>query len=117
MASKLTAEQKWKRYNSRTSKNMAAHNRSGGSVRSPVRSLSGASPKDKYDRAKFISRKATQVLSSRQPLKDKDGDPTPAAMQFRRWAASTPKNYDDVRKLKTRAIKQKESLAKKLGKK
>lgn len=117
MAKKLTAKEKWDRYNKRTNKNMAAHNASGGSVRKPVRQVSGASDKDKYDRAKFISRKATQVLSLRQPLKDKDGDPTPAAMQFKRWAAPTPKTYDDVRKLKASATKQKERLAKKLGKK
>ena len=116
MAKKLTAKEKWERYDKRTSKNMAAHNRAGGSVRKPVRSVAGASDSDKYDRAKFISRKATQVLSQRQPLTDKDGDPTPAAMQFRRWGAGTPKTYDAVRKLKTTATKQKGRLAKKLGK-
>jgi len=117
VAGKLTANEKWERYNRRTTKNMAAHNRAGGSVRKPVRSVAGASDSSKYDRAKFISRKAAQVLSQRQPLKDKDGDPTPAAMQFRRWAAPTPKTYEAVRKLKTSATKQKERLAKKLGKK
>lgn len=113
---KLTAAEKWRRYDSRTSKAMAKHNRGGGSVRKPVRNLAGASDTDKYDRAKFISRKATQVLSQRQPLKDKDGDPTPAAMQFRRWAAPTPGSYEAVRKLKNSAEKQKKRLAKKLGK-
>lgn len=116
MPSKLTAKEKWERYNKRTNKNMAAHNAAGGSVRKPVRSTTGASDKDKYDRAKFISRKATQVLARKQPLKDKDGDPTPAAMQFRRWAAPTPTTYADVRKLKSTAEKQKERLAKKLKK-
>jgi hypothetical protein len=33
-------------------------------------------------------------------LKDKEGRPTPSAMQFKRWDAPMPENMSDVRRLK-----------------
>jgi hypothetical protein len=79
---------------------MAEHNREGGSVRKPVRSTKGASRQDQWDRAKFIYRKAAQALSAGHPLTKPDGTPTPAALQFKRWAAKVPKNQEDLRSLK-----------------
>lgn len=94
------AAKRFEEYDARTTKKMAIHNREGGSVRKPVRSTKGASRSDQYDRAKFIYRKAAQALSAGHPLQDKNGAPTPAAMQFRRWAAKVPKNQEDLRELK-----------------
>jgi hypothetical protein len=96
----LSAEEKYKRYDKRTNKKMAEHNRSGGSVAKPVRDVAKASPARKLTRGKFLLRKATQILKQSQPLKDKQGRPTPAAMQFKRWDAPIPSNYDSVRRLK-----------------
>ena len=92
---------KFEKYDARTSKKMAEYNREGGGVRKPVRSVAGASTGDKYDRAKFIYRKAAQALSAGHPLKDKNGEATPAAMQFKRWAAPVPQNQADLQKLKS----------------
>ena len=94
------AAKRFEAYDRRTTQKMAEHNRSGGSVRKPVRSTKGASQGDQYDRAKFIYRKAAQALSAGHPLQDKNGAPTPAAMQFKRWAAKVPKNQEDLRELK-----------------
>lgn len=94
------AAKRFEAYNEATNRKMAEHNRSGGSVRKPVRSTKGASRSDQYDRAKFIYRKAAQALSAGHPLQDKNGAPTPAAMQFKRWAAKVPKNQEDLRELK-----------------
>ena len=91
---------KWEKYNARVSKQMAAYNREGGSVRQPVRSTKGASREDQWDRAKFITRKASQALTAGHPLKDKNGEATPAALQFKRWAAKVPQNQADLRELK-----------------
>ena len=91
---------KFEKYDARTSKKMAEYNREGGGVRKPVRSVAGASTSDKYDRAKFIYRKAAQALSAGHPLKDDNGTPTPAALQFKRWAAKVPQNQQDLRELK-----------------
>lgn len=96
----LSAQEKYDRYNKRTNKKMADYNRSGGSVASPVRDISKASPQRKLTRGKFLLRKATQILKQKQPLKDKQGRPTPAAMQMKRWDAPIPNNYDAVRRLK-----------------
>lgn len=96
----LSAKEKYKRYNKRTNKKMAEYNRSGGSVAKPVRDVAKASPARKLTRGKFLLRKATQILKQSQPLKDKQGRPTPAAMQFKRWDAPIPSNYDSVRRLK-----------------
>lgn len=91
---------KFEEYDARTSKKMAEYNRKGGGVRKPVRSTKGASREDQWDRAKFIYRKASQALSAGQPLKDESGAPTPAAMQFKRWAAKVPQTQEDLRELK-----------------
>lgn len=99
---------KWEKYNARASKQMAAYNREGGSVRQPVRSVAGASTGDKYDRAKFIYRKAAQALSMGHNLKDKNGEATPAALQFKRWAAKVPQNQADLQELKKLGARLKE---------
>ena len=96
----LSAKEKYDRYNKTTNKRMAEYNRSGGSVARPVRDVSQASPARKFTRGKFLLRKASQILSSMPPLKDKKGRPTPSAMQFKRWDAPMPKNISDVRRLK-----------------
>ena len=87
-------------YDKRTTRKMAEHNREGGSVRKPVRSTKNASTADKYDRAKFIYRKAAQAITAGHPLKNDKGEPTPAALQFKRWGFPVPQNQDDLRKLK-----------------
>jgi len=94
------AAEAFRAYDRKTTKDMAEHNREGGSVRKPVRSVAGASTGDKYDRAKFIYRKAAQALSAGHPLQDKNGTPTPAAMQFKRWGAKVPQNQADLQALK-----------------
>lgn len=95
-------------YDRRTNKKMAKHNRSGGDVRKPVRKVKGASEGDKWDRAKFNSRKAAQILSRKDPLKDDKGNPTPAAMQFKRWGEKIPDTLEDVQGILSRANRQKE---------
>ena len=95
------AAKRFESYDRATTKKMAEHNRSGGDVRAPVRSLKGASTGDKYDRAKFIYRKAAQALSAGHPLKDEKGRATPAALQFKRWGAKTPKTQEDLKNLKS----------------
>ncbi len=65
---------KWEKYDRATTRKMAEYNRAGGGVRKPVRSVTGASTGDKYDRAKFIYRKASQALSMGHNLKDKNGE-------------------------------------------
>ena len=94
------AAEAFEKYDARTTKKMAEYNREGGGVRKPVRTTKGASRGDQYDRAKFIYRKAAQALSAGHPLKDKNGTPTPAAMQFKRWGAKTPKTEADLQALK-----------------
>ena len=95
-----TAKEKYESYNRSTNKKMARYNRAGNSVARRVRDVSNASPARKFTRGKFLLRKATQILSSMPPLKDKQGRPTPSAMQFKRWDAPMPKNMSDVRRLK-----------------
>lgn len=104
-------------YDRATNKKMAEHNRSGGDVRKPVRDVSGASDEAKYDRGNFLARKAGQALSMGHPLKDEKGDPTPAAMQFKRWDAPIPENRADLQRLKSVGENIKDRLAVKLGKK
>ena len=94
------AAEAFAKYDARTTKKMAEHNREGGSVRKPVRTVAGASRGDQYDRAKFIYRKAAQALSAGHPLKDAKGAPTPAALQFKRWAAKVPQTQADLQELK-----------------
>jgi hypothetical protein len=108
---------KFAAYDKATNKKMAEHNREGGDVRKPVRDVSGASDASKYDRGKFLARKAGQALSMSHPLKNDKGEPTPAALQFKRWDAPIPKNRADLQKLKTQGENIKERLAPKLGKK
>ncbi len=95
------AAEAFRAYDRKTTKDMAKYNSEGGSVRQPVRSTKGASRGDQYDRAKFIYRKAAQALSAGHPLKDKNGTPTPAAMQFKRWGAKVPQNQADLQALKS----------------
>ena len=97
----------FEKYDARTNKKMAEYNRAGGSVRKPVRSTKGASQEDQWDRAKFIYRKAAQAITAGHPLKDKSGAPTPAALQFKRWAAKVPQNRQDLQELKALGVKLK----------
>lgn len=90
----------YEKYDRRTNQKMAEHNREGGEVRKPVRKVEGASSQDKRDRARFAYRKATQALKQGHPLKDENGDPTPAAMQFKRWGFDTPQDRSDLLRLK-----------------
>ena len=98
----------FEKYDRQTTQKMAEHNRAGGSVRKPVRSTKNASTADKYDRAKFIYRKAAQAITAGHPLKNDKGEPTPAALQFKRWAAKVPQNPDDLRELKALGARLKE---------
>ena len=102
----------FEKYDQRTTKKMAEHNRAGGKVRAPVRSTKNASASDKYDRAKFIYRKAAQAITAGHPLKNDQGEPTPAALQFKRWGFPVPKNQDDLRKLKALGARIKERYRK-----
>lgn len=105
---KLDKAKGWfEKYDTRTNKKMAEYNREGGSVRKPVRSTKGASKEDQWDRAKFIYRKAAQALSAGHPLKDEKGAPTPAALQFKRWAAKVPKDREDLQDLKSLGVRLK----------
>ena len=103
-----TSKSAFAKYDAQTTRKMAEYNRAGGSVRKPVRSTQGASQEDQWDRAKFIYRKAAQALTAGHPLKDKSGTPTPAALQFKRWAAKVPKNQEDLRELKALGSRLKE---------
>jgi hypothetical protein len=95
------AAKRFEAYDRATTKKMAQYNKANnGDVRAPVRSLKGASTGDKYDRAKFIYRKAAQALTAGHPLKDKNGEATPAALQFKRWAAKVPQDREDLQELK-----------------
>jgi hypothetical protein len=100
---KPTPAEVYAKYDKRTNKAMAEHNAKGGSVRKPVRDAGSASSNDLYDRAKFGARKAQQAIKLSQPLKDKNGNPTPAAMQFKRWDYPVPKNQADLSKIKRQA--------------
>ena len=90
----------FEKYDKRTTKKMAEHNRAGGDVRSPVRSTKNASTADKLDRGNFAYRKASQALTQGHPLKNDQGEPTPAALQFKRWGFPVPQTQADLRKLK-----------------
>lgn len=113
---KPTAQQKYAKYDKATTKKMAEHNAAGGSVRKPVKDVSTAGTKDKYDRAKFGARKAQQALTANHPLKDKKGLPTPAAMQFKRWDYPVPQNEDDLKKILAQANRAKQTLKPKVKK-
>lgn len=117
MTAKRSTADAYKAYDKATNKKMAEHNRAGGDVRKPVRDVSGASDEAKYDRGKFLARKAGQALTQSHPLTKPNGEPTPAAMQFKRWDAPIPKNRADLQKLKTQGENIKKRLAGKLGKK
>lgn len=98
----------FKQYDRRTNAKMRQHNAEGGHVRKPVRKVKGASDRDLYDRAKFNSRKAAQILKRGDPLVDDKGNPTPAALQFKRWAEKVPKTKEDLRAILSRANTQKD---------
>lgn len=96
-------------YDRRTNRAMAAHNRAGGQVRKPVRTVGKASDRDKWDRAKFNARKAQQALSQNHPLVNEAGEPTPAALQFRRWGEKVPRTQQDLQDILARANRQKQA--------
>ena len=107
------AAKRFEAYDRRTTKKMAEHNRAGGDVRSPVRTTKGASQGDLKDRANFLYRKSSQAITARHPLQNKDGTPTPAAMQFKRWAEKIPKTQADLREIKAKAERLKKRYAEK----
>lgn len=113
---KKTPAQKYASYDKATTKKMAEHNAAGGSVRKPVKDVAKAGTKDKYDRAKFGARKAQQALTANHPLKDKNGNPTPAAMQFKRWDYPMPNNEADLKKILAQANRAKQTLKPKVKK-
>ena len=98
----------FEKYDRKTTSAMAEHNREGGSVRKPVRSTKNASTADKFDRGNFAYRKASQALTQSHPLKNDQGEPTPAALQFKRWGFPVPQNQADLRKLKALGARIKE---------
>jgi len=95
-------------YDKRTTRKMAQHNREGGSVRKPVRSTKDASSSDQFDRGNFAYRKASQAITAGHPLKNDKGEPTPAALQFKRWGFPVPQTQDDLRELKALGARLKE---------
>jgi hypothetical protein len=95
-------------YDKRTTRKMSQHNRAGGSVRKPVRSTKDASSSDQYDRGKFAYRKAAQAITAGHPLQNDKGEPTPAALQFKRWGFPVPQTQDDLRELKALGARLKE---------
>ena len=95
-------------YDKRTTRKMAEHNREGGSVRKPVRSTKNASASDKFDRGSFAYRKASQAITQSHPLQNDKGEPTPAALQFKRWGFPVPQTQADLRKLKALGARIKE---------
>ena len=101
MPSKLEIEKHFRKYDKRTTQAMTDLIQSGRSINRPVRTIKNASTKELRRRATFGQRKAIQILNQKQPLKDAKGLPTPAAMQFRRWAYKMPTTYADVRKILT----------------
>ena len=117
MTAKRSTADVYKAYDKATNKKMAEHNREGGDVRKPVRDVSNASDEAKYDRGKFLARKAGQALSEGHPLKNDKGEPTPAALQFRRWDAPVPQDRAALQRLKAQGENIKDRLAGKLGKK
>lgn len=102
------AAEAFRAYDKRTNQKMSELRSQGSGVRQPVRTTKGASKGDLWDRAKFLYRKSSQIISRGDPLKDAKGTPTPAAMQFKRWATPIPKTLDDVRKIKAQATRLKE---------
>jgi hypothetical protein len=98
----------FEKYDQRTTRKMAEHNRAGGSVRKPVRSTKDASSADQFDRGKFAYRKASQAITASHPLQNDKGEPTPAALQFKRWGFPVPKTQDDLRELKALGARLKE---------
>ena len=98
----------FEKYDRQTTQKMAEHNREGGSVRKPVRSTKNASTADKFDRGSFAYRKASQALTQSHPLKNDKGEPTPAALQFKRWGFPVPQTQADLRKLKALGARIKE---------
>jgi hypothetical protein len=53
-------------------------------------------------------RKASQAITASHPLKNDKGEATPAALQFKRWAAKVPQNQEDLRELKALGARLKE---------
>lgn len=97
----------FEKYDRAATKKMAEYNRAGGNVARPVRDVAKASAEGKYTRAKFIYRKAAQALTAGHPLKDEQGRPTPAALQFKRWDAKVPKDREDLVELKSLGVRLK----------
>jgi hypothetical protein len=58
--------------------------------------------------ASFAYRKASQAITAGHPLQNDRGEPTPAALQFKRWGFPVPKTQDDLRELKALGARLKE---------
>ena len=106
----------YKKYDKRTNKKMNKLRKKGRKIRQPVRKVANASLKSLYDRARFIVRAAGAIIKNKYPLKDKKGKPTPAAMQFRRWALPTPSTYREIKKYYMMAKRQVKVYKKRLNK-
>jgi hypothetical protein len=100
----------FEKYDQRTTRKMAEHNRAGGSVRKPVRSTKDASSSDQFDRGNFAYRKASQAITASHPLQNDKGEPTPAALQFKRWGFPVPKNPRRPQRAKSPGCKVKREI-------
>jgi hypothetical protein len=49
-----------------------------------------------------------QAITASHPLQNDKGEPTPAALQFKRWGFPVPKTQDDLRELKALGARLKE---------
>jgi hypothetical protein len=52
--------------------------------------------------------KSAQAITASHPLQNDKGEPTPAALQFKRWGFPVPKTQDDLRELKALGARLKE---------
>lgn len=71
--------------------------------------------------ARATARKVLTAMEDRfselMVVADAEGEPTPAALQFRRWDAPVPQDRTALQRLKTQGENIKKRLAGKLGKK
>ena len=99
MPSRAELDRHYNRYDRRTTQRMRELRSEGRDIATPTRTVQGASKSALRRRAVFAQRKALEVLNRNQPLKDSRGFPTPAAMQFKRWAFAIPSTRTEVRKI------------------
>jgi hypothetical protein len=99
MPSRAELDKHFRKYDRRATLRMRELRREGRNIATPTRTVMGATKDALRRRAVFAQRKSLEVLNRNQPLKDARGFPTPAAMQFKRWAFAIPKTRTDVRKI------------------